>query len=197
MGLLKTTGLPRRPFMSQSSERPVSYQGGETGMRIISGATGAMMRLAKHPAPTLSRQARARLAWLDYYEGHERNASLTCRRVGISRTTFYRWRDRYNPRDLTCLEDRSSRPGRGRPRSCSLAEIEAVRALREAYPRWGTDKLAVLLSRQGLAGPLPRRPGAIGHGGAQARAGQHPQAVHRPGRGKPLRRAPPGRQGHG
>lgn len=119
-------------------------------MRIISGATGAMMRLAKHPAPTLSRQARARLAWLDYYEGHERNASLTCRRFGISRTTFYRWRDRYNPRDLTCLEDRSSRPGRGRPRSWSLAEVEAVRALREAYPRWGKDKLAVLLGQQGI-----------------------------------------------
>ena len=127
MGLLKTTELPRRPFVSQSSARPVSYQGGETGMRIISGATGAMMRLAKHPAPTLSRQARARLEGLDYYEGHGANASLTyyeahhhndsltCRHFGIGRSTFYHWKDRYSPRDLTALENRSRRPGRGRP----------------------------------------------------------------------------------
>lgn len=35
-------------------------------------------------------------------------------------------------------------------RSWSLAEVEAVRALREEYPRWGKDKLAVLLGQQGI-----------------------------------------------
>jgi putative transposase len=139
----------RRLFVFQSSASAVSYQGEATGMRIVTNTTSAMRRLAKKPALELSRSARARLKYFDYYEAHDRNAALTCRYFGISRTTFYRWKARYNPKDLSSLEDHSSRPKRKRPKSWSASEIEAVRALREEHPRWGKDKLAVLLSRQG------------------------------------------------
>ena len=47
----------------------------------------------------LSRAARVRLTWMDYYRTIE-NVALTCRHFGISRQTFYRWQRRYNPLDL-------------------------------------------------------------------------------------------------
>ena len=58
----------------------------------------------------ISRLAKARLKWLDHYRGHGENAALTCRHFGISRQTFYRWKRRYNPRDLTSLDERRHRP---------------------------------------------------------------------------------------
>lgn len=135
--------------MSQSSASIVCHQEVET-MRIITNTTSAMRALARKPSLELSRAARARLKWFDYYEAHSRNAALTCRYFGISRTTFYRWKARYNPKDLSSLEDRSSRPKRKRPKSWTASEIEAVRRLREDHPRWGKDKLAVLLARGGI-----------------------------------------------
>lgn len=97
----------------------------------------------------LSRDAKKRLAWMDHYATHGQNASLTCRYFGISRQTFYRWRRRYDPYDLTTLEDRSRRPRRVRRPTWSPQLVEAVRELRERYPRWGKDKLVVLLRNQG------------------------------------------------
>ena len=41
--------------------------------------------------------AKQRLKWLDYYQAHGENASLTCRYFGISRQTFYRWKRRLSP----------------------------------------------------------------------------------------------------
>ncbi len=114
-------------------------------MRVVANATGPMLRLAKHPAPTLSRQAKARLKWFDYYGRHGSNASLTCRYFGISRQTFYRWKGRYNPRDLSSLEDLPSRPRKRRASTWTVEQVEAVRKMREEYPRWGKDKLKILL----------------------------------------------------
>jgi len=45
----------------------------------------------------LTREARHRLRWMEFYEAHGRNARLTCRRFGISSATFYRWRKRSTP----------------------------------------------------------------------------------------------------
>lgn len=96
----------------------------------------------------LSREARARLAWMDFYRTHH-NAALTCRRFGISRQTFYRWWRRFEPPDLSTLEDRSHRPHRRRQPTWTAELAERVQALRQQYPRWGKDKLAVLLAREG------------------------------------------------
>ena len=151
MEVFQSTILPRRLFMVQSSVLVDSYQEEETTMRVITNTTSSMRALAKRPVVELTRAARARLKWLDYYETHDRNASITCRHFGIARPTFYRWKDRFNPKDLSSLEDRSSRPKRKRSKSWTTIEIEAVRALREEHPGWGKDKLAVLLKNQGLA----------------------------------------------
>ncbi len=96
----------------------------------------------------LSRAARARLAWMDFYR-RQRNAALTGRRFGISRQTFYRWWRRYDPHDLTTLEERSHRPHRRRQPTWTPELADRVLALRRQYPRWGKDKLAVLLRREG------------------------------------------------
>jgi transposase InsO family protein len=97
---------------------------------------------------------------MDHYESHGRNAALTSRYFGISRETFHRWRRRYDPGDLTTLEDRSHRPRRCRRPTWTNAEIEAVRRIRGRYPRWGKKKLAVLLEREGLV-LAPSRIGRI------------------------------------
>src|SRR5438093_2915458 len=51
------------------------------------------------------RKARARLRVLHHYEQVTRKVSRTCRFFGISRTLFYRWRDRYRQEGLPGLQD--------------------------------------------------------------------------------------------
>ena len=99
--------------------------------------------------PELSREATKRLKWFDYYERCGHNARLTCRHFGISPQTFYRWKKRYDPRHLESLEDRSHRPRQVRQPTYTQEEVKAVLKMREQYPRWGKDKLAVLLRREG------------------------------------------------
>jgi len=106
-------------------------------------------RYLERGAGELSREAQRRLAWIDYYQAQGRNAALTCRYFGISRQTFYRWKRRYDSQDLRTLEAGSHRPHRRRQPTWTTAQAERVRRLREQYPRWGKDKLAVLLGREG------------------------------------------------
>lgn len=98
--------------------------------------------------PILSRVAKKRLVWMDWYARHGRNARLTCRHFGISPDTFYTWHRRYDPRNLRSLEDRSRRPHRVRQPMTPLPLVDRITSLREQYPRWGEDKLAILLKRE-------------------------------------------------
>src|ERR1700731_2071767 len=95
----------------------------------------------------LSRAAQVRLAWMDFYR-RTQNVALTCRHFGISRQTFYRWLKRYEPLDLTSLEERSHCPHRQRRPTWSFLLERKVLTLRLQFPRWGKDKLAVLLREQ-------------------------------------------------
>ena len=96
---------------------------------------------------TISKEAAKRLLWFDFYRQHP-NIRLVCRHFAISPTTFYKWFDRFDPYDLTTLEDASKCPRRVRQPQSPLEVLEKVRALRERYPRWGRDKLAILLQRE-------------------------------------------------
>ncbi len=118
-------------------------------MRFLRTRPAALPRRASNPPPDLSKAAKHRLKWFDHYR-QSQNVSLTCRYFGISRQTFYRWQARYEPRRLETLEARSSRPHRRRQRTWTPEQIQAVRRLREQYPRWGKDKLQRLLARQGV-----------------------------------------------
>ena len=98
----------------------------------------------------LSPRAKARLALVDWHRAHGANVSRTARHFGYSRPTVYRWLGRFDGHRLEALEDRPSTPRRRRRPTWSVAAVEAVRELREQYPRWGKDKLVVLLRRAGL-----------------------------------------------
>jgi putative transposase len=117
-------------------------------MQAKSGKPARSARLATIGVE-LSRAALVRLAWIDFYRKSE-NVALTCRHFGISRQTFYRWRKRYEPLDLTTLEERSHCPRRRRQPTWSFPFAEKVLTLRLQFPCWGKDKLAVLLRRQQL-----------------------------------------------
>ena len=117
-------------------------------MRIVNGNVPHARRLADTGA-ALTRAARVRLAWMDYYRSHGQNAALTCRHFGISRQTFYRWKRRYDPDRLASLEARGRRPRRLRQPTWGRELALAVLHVREQYPRWGKDKLAVVLRRAG------------------------------------------------
>lgn len=106
--------------------------------------------IARPAPPDLSREARVRLAMLDWHRAHGENVARTARHFGFSRPTVYRWLGRYERYRLESLEDRGSRPRRRRRPTWTPATAEAVRRLRNRYPRWGKDKLAVLLARAGL-----------------------------------------------
>jgi len=106
--------------------------------------TTALSRLS----PELSKRARQRLRWIEHWQSHG-NKSLTCRYFGISRPTLDRTLARYRPEHLASLEDRPSRPHHRRQPTWTPELVAAVQGEREAYPRWGKEKIAVLLRRQG------------------------------------------------
>jgi transposase InsO family protein len=131
---------------------------------------------------------------LDWHRAHGGNVSLTARHFGVGRPTVYRWLGRYDRFHLETLEDRGSAPRRRRRPTWTLEQLEAVRSIREAFPRWGKDKLRVLLRRAGIvlstsmvgrilrrllrAGDLrePRRRGIS----TRKRAWRRPHAVRKP-----------------
>jgi hypothetical protein len=98
----------------------------------------------------LSREARVRLVWMDFYRRCD-NVAHTCRHFGIRRQTFYRWQRRYDPYALTWLEKHSHRPRQCRQPTWAFSLEEMVLGLRLPFPRWGKDKLAVLPRRQKVA----------------------------------------------
>ena len=76
------------------------------------------------------------------------SATLASRKLGESRSTLYRWQKRVREHGLSGLEQNSRRPKRLRTVSWAPELIETVLELREQYPRWGKEKLCVLLGRE-------------------------------------------------
>lgn len=176
--------------MAKSTRQRAHPQGTNARNRLVH----LPNRIARTAAPDLSRRAGVRLEMLDWHSAHGGNVSLTARHFGYARPTVYRWLGRYDRFRLESLEDRSSRPVRRRRPTWTLAQLTAVRRLRERYPRWGKDKLAVLLAREGLVLSVSmvgrilerlRRTGELRepHGrriSARKRAWQRPHAVRKP-----------------
>jgi transposase InsO family protein len=98
----------------------------------------------------LSPAARQRLKVVRWYEEHAKNVSLTARHFGHSRTSIQSWLKAYERRGATGLEDKSHRPHNVRKPTWPVEAAQRVLQLREQYPRWGKDKLVVLLRREGV-----------------------------------------------
>ncbi len=97
----------------------------------------------------LSPQERDRLRALTLW-AETSDVQLAARTFGLSRATLSRWRQRFHSQDLTSLHNRSRRPHRVRQPTWSPELLQAVKTLREQYPRWGRDKLAIMLQQQGM-----------------------------------------------
>jgi transposase InsO family protein len=59
-------------------------------------------------AASLSKEGLKRLYWLDWYQSHDTNAERACRHFGLSKSVFYRWKNRFNRDNLKTLEDDKS-----------------------------------------------------------------------------------------
>ena len=78
--------------------------------------------------------------------------SEVCRRYGISRQTYYRYRRRYLAEGLQGLEDRSRRPLQ--PANQISAELElGICEMRKDHPRWGARRIRTELTRAGIDPP--------------------------------------------
>jgi putative transposase len=106
-------------------------------------------RLARLPAEPSTEAAR-RWKVVQWCGEHDGRVRLTARHFGFSPDTISRWMRAYSERGLAGLEPRSRRPRRVRQPETSLAAVQRIQALREQYPRWGREKLRVLLEREGV-----------------------------------------------
>jgi len=110
-------------------------------------------QLVKRRPPQLSPQAKSRQQTLIAWEALREagiSAKQACSMLQAARSSIYRWYKRWLEKGARGLEYRSRRPRRLRCVSWSPELIEAVLELRELYPRWGKDKLCVLLDREGF-----------------------------------------------
>lgn len=96
---------------------------------------------------SLSREAKLRLSWIDFYNTHDNAASLTCRHFGIAKSCFHKWLKRFQLHGATGLEAATTRPKHVRQSHVPLAVVDAVRRLRQANPEYSKYKLAVILKR--------------------------------------------------
>lgn len=96
---------------------------------------------------TLTKPAKLRLSWMDYYQGHGRNAALTCRYFGISKSCFFKWKARFDKLGLAGLEAQSNRPNIVRKPTTPPNVVAAIRTLRKVNPEYSKYKLQVILKR--------------------------------------------------
>lgn len=95
---------------------------------------------------SLSKSAKQRLNWFDFYQKRQ-NASLTCRRFGISRKTFHKWLKLYDPNNLFSLEDRSRAPLHTRQPEISPEQEQRIILLRKQHICYSKFKLSKIYQR--------------------------------------------------
>lgn len=129
--------------------RPLSSDNGSFGLTapIVTGS----FRLARQIGSEPSAAALRRFEVVRWYEQHGRQVRLAARHFGYSPDTVSRWVRGFAARRMAGLEDRSRRPRKVRTPTTPSAVVVRIRELRERYPRWGREKIRVLLAREGIA----------------------------------------------
>ena len=123
----------------------------------LMGQTPTLYRLRRHPPVKISEKAKYRIgqlkAWLAMQEQGitSQKASIL---LGVSRANLYRWKNKLEEKGLKGLEDGSRRPKHLRCPRWEVKLIEAIREIRQLYPRWGKNKLKVMLKREGYTPSL-------------------------------------------
>ena len=114
---------------------------------------GTFYRAARLQVAQLSPKAQERLRLLRAWEAlrSQGMSSTACSEVlAVPRATAYRWRRRLQKAGPQGLEEGSRSPKRKRRPTWGPELVQAVLDLRERYPRWGKDKLVLLLRRAGF-----------------------------------------------
>ncbi len=79
------------------------------------------------------------------------SVTAACREAGISRTVFYRWRQRFERYGADGLHPRRHQAKRGRPAALAPETERLIVGTALAWPTWGAGRLAAHLATQGLA----------------------------------------------
>ncbi len=120
-------------------------------MRVL-GLPRPFYQLAKTSPGDLPAEAQYRLGWVRVWQTLRQqgvSSSGAAEALGLPRSTLYRWNRALREAGPEGLRTKSRRPRRVRQPTWSPELSQAVLELREQYPRWGKDKLVVLLTRQG------------------------------------------------
>jgi len=117
-------------------------------MSIYGARLPGAARLARLPAEP-SVEAKRRWEIIQWYEKHGEKVRLTARHFGFSPDTISRWVRAYSDHGVGGLEPGSRRPKRVRQPQTPPGVVQRIQVLREQYPRWGREKLRVLLAREG------------------------------------------------
>lgn len=92
-----------------------------------------------------------RLEFVLFSKQSDSNISYLCRRYGISRSTGYKWINRFKKEGYSGLEDKSRKPHH-QPDQVDPSIEQYIVNLRKQYPEWGGKKLHKLLIKDQAIG---------------------------------------------
>lgn len=100
----------------------------------------------------LSKDALKRLSWIDWYSSNGGNAKLTCRHFGISKSLFYRWKNRFNKKNLRTLEfdTKTRRPKNFRKTTIPITVQKRIYDIRSCDPEKSKYEIQEELKREGM-----------------------------------------------
>ena len=100
----------------------------------------------------MSKDALKRLWWMDWYTTHGKNAEATCRHFGISKSVFYRWKNKYRRYNLKTLEDdkKNRRPHKVREMTTDPTILARIYDIRHADPEKSKWEIHEELRRAGI-----------------------------------------------
>jgi transposase-like protein len=83
-----------------------------------------------------------------HFAEHAYSISETCRQFQMSRSTFHRWMERFDPEDLSTLEDKFQSPLGGRQSVVDAKTTELIRLYRTRDPQVGKERLAEIFLKE-------------------------------------------------
>ena len=124
------------------------------GYKVLSKAA-SLASLARLAAKRVARQVESRRAkqrrkWLEHFQKY-RNARLTCRHFGISPSTFYLWKNKFNPQNLLSLEDntKNRKPHKLRQPKFNHEHIDDITKLKYVNQKLGKVLITKILKVKG------------------------------------------------
>ena len=87
-----------------------------------------------------------RVRFVTEWESQDWSLAELCQDYGITRSTGYKWLDRYELSGLAALEDKSRAPHK-HPNQTSEEVEELILELRKKHTRWGARKIQAKLKR--------------------------------------------------